>query len=668
MKLGHAMGEMQKPSKYGAEKEYGCTSDAECDGMEKCIDGICTNPCSPSPCPDDEFCLNEGNHSFSCVECTSNDQCPDREICKNNSCVDACTGNPCATTGQTCSSQSGHSYMCYGCSDDTACNADQFCDTGTKQCVPVCPDACPHQFCEIDGAHRAKCYGCTSDEGCETGETCDLTEGSETQYQCVKAFECPNAPHVTTILAVNEKGDTVVFGEGQINGNILSNVADGTTVGVYGNVSLKTDTWDKGLVGCTGNDVFTLTSGAIVNAPKLENLKIIGLGKPPVQVKGNGIKTELSNVTVDYRGDPSLAAITVNDKASLVLSGTNEIIISDSSGRAIEMLGGSDVTVNGKTTLNGMFYVFNDSAFNQTGGELIIENLPSGFPAFILGQNSSFVSEGTITAKDVYSFMQIDYATAVLNGKTNISPKESTNGVFIIGKGKLQINGEMTVDGNNGVFKPSDSPSSDRLIDIEINAPVTVKNTHESILFDLTSTGTDELNISINDKITAANDITIGIGTSHTSDKTSWKISGNAEIYNLRSVVAYANITVNSGAKLELFDFCNNTKLKCTVNKNFSVSPSSTSAGSIDTLFLTEGGNCLVPREEITCSADEFPAQKCLSHKENKCCDWEKEITLCGDASHVYCVTKTPTKGSDYTCENGSALENSIFYTHSFWR
>lgn len=139
--------------------------------------------------------------------------------------------------------------MCYGCSDDTACNADQFCDKGTKQCVPVCPDACPHQFCEIDGAHRAKCYGCTSDEGCETGETCDLTEGSETQYQCVKAFECPNAPHVTTILAVNEKGDTVVFGEGQINGGGLTNVAAGKSVGIYGNVSLDKGISDISLFG-----------------------------------------------------------------------------------------------------------------------------------------------------------------------------------------------------------------------------------------------------------------------------------------------------------------------------------------------------------------------------------------------------------------------------------
>lgn len=377
--------------------------------------------------------------------------------------------------------------------------------------------------------------------------------------------------------------------------------------------------------------------------------------------------TELSNVTVEHHGNSNMIQLPSN--SSLVLSGTNEFI---QLGQNYYAIFGKDaeITVSGKATFNKQIQLWGASSFHQTGGELIFEGqLSSAFTPFALHDFSSFVSEGTITAKNVDALMLAPSCSVILNGETNISTNALTNNsIFQINTGKLQINGEMTVDGNNSVFKPLDSPYVDRSIDIEINAPVTVKNTHESILFDLTSTGTDELNISINDKITAANDITIGIGTSHTSDKTSWKISGNAEIYNLRSVVAYANVTVNSGAKLELFDFCNNTKLKCTVNKNFSVSPSSTSAGSIDTLFLTEGGNCLVPREEITCSADEFPAQKCLSHKENKCCDWEKEITLCGDASLVYCVTKTPTKGSDYTCENGSALENSIFYTHSFWR
>lgn len=185
MKLGHAMGEMQKPSKYGVEKEFGCTLDDDCADTEKCINGICTNPCLSHPCPSGEFCLNEGNHSFTCVECTSNEQCEDREICKNNSCIDACYGDPCASKKQSCSSQSGHTYICYGCSSDEACDDTEACDITEKQCKPLCPDACPHQLCSIETPHRATCSGCTDDEGCAEGEICDLTEGSETINQCI---------------------------------------------------------------------------------------------------------------------------------------------------------------------------------------------------------------------------------------------------------------------------------------------------------------------------------------------------------------------------------------------------------------------------------------------------------------------------------------------------
>ena len=131
------MGEMQKPSKYGTEKEFGCSSDTDCADTEKCIDGNCTNPCSSNPCPSGEFCLNEGNHFFTCVECTSNEQCEDREICKNNSCIDACYGDPCASKKQSCSSQSGHTYICFGCTDNNACSNGKVCDTVSRQCV--CP-------------------------------------------------------------------------------------------------------------------------------------------------------------------------------------------------------------------------------------------------------------------------------------------------------------------------------------------------------------------------------------------------------------------------------------------------------------------------------------------------------------------------------------------------
>ncbi len=139
MKLGAAMGEMSKPSKGGATKDAVCSSDNDCSSDEKCKNGNCVSVCSPSPCPSSEFCLNEGNHSYSCVECTGNEQCGATEICKNNVCVDACSGNPCASKGQACSSRSGHSYICYGCINNSGCSGGKVCDTATKSCTDPCP-------------------------------------------------------------------------------------------------------------------------------------------------------------------------------------------------------------------------------------------------------------------------------------------------------------------------------------------------------------------------------------------------------------------------------------------------------------------------------------------------------------------------------------------------
>lgn len=62
LKLGHAMGEMDKPNKSGVEKGGLCESDADCSSSEKCKGNTCVNVCDPNPCSSG-YCLDEGNHS-----------------------------------------------------------------------------------------------------------------------------------------------------------------------------------------------------------------------------------------------------------------------------------------------------------------------------------------------------------------------------------------------------------------------------------------------------------------------------------------------------------------------------------------------------------------------------------------------------------------------------
>lgn len=183
LKLGHAMGEMEKPNKGGVEKGALCESDADCSSSEKCKGNTCVNVCDPNPCSSG-YCLDEGNHSYSCVACLNDDHCSADKKCSGNACVDVCTGNNCTQQSKLCSSNGNHGYLCYGCTSDAACANDEFCDTTTKTCRTLCPDSCEgNLLCEITGTHKAKCF-CESDENCSEGQICDL----ETK-QCISACQ-----------------------------------------------------------------------------------------------------------------------------------------------------------------------------------------------------------------------------------------------------------------------------------------------------------------------------------------------------------------------------------------------------------------------------------------------------------------------------------------------
>lgn len=188
VKLGAAMGEMDKPDKTGVEKGTLCETDADCADSEKCKQSACVNVCNPNPCSSG-YCLDEGGHSYSCVACLTDDQCSADKKCDDNACVDVCSGNNCASKSQLCSSDGNHGYRCYGCTSDSACSNDEYCDTTTKTCRTLCPDSCSGNLvCTVTGSHKASCT-CESDANCPEKQKCDL----ETK-QCVTA--CQYTPEI----------------------------------------------------------------------------------------------------------------------------------------------------------------------------------------------------------------------------------------------------------------------------------------------------------------------------------------------------------------------------------------------------------------------------------------------------------------------------------------
>lgn len=478
MKLGHAMGEMQKPSKYGVEKEFGCTLDDDCADTEKCINGICTNPCLSHPCPSGEFCLNEGNHSFTCVECTSNEQCEDREICKNNSCIDACYGDPCASKKQSCSSQSGHTYICYGCSSDEACDDTEACDISEKLCKPLCPDACPHQLCSIETPHRATCSGCTDDEGCAEGEICDLTEGSETINQCI-VQSCESmvlAQRDDVAVAI----DAATLSEALASSKPVIFIANDITYG------LKISLENRKMVGANfftdiplckmaEAPVLRIYDNVILENGEINNLKLISDNSNSfvAAVKGYGI---LNNISISSKEN------CINGEGGdLTLTGNNFLICG-----TYGIVGKSPVKVSGNLTfdnpsynnelsvmmrLGDSFYSFPDSKIFLKGfagsGIEIISPGDIIFDGNLIIEN---VRKWAISAGNYFTTDRTKTLSLSLNGNGNI-----LSGILASAlqhKTVIKINGETKIDPGHAISNVSFELAGD--VDLTISSTATI--------------------------------------------------------------------------------------------------------------------------------------------------------------------------------------------------
>ena len=566
LKLGHAMGEMDKPNKSGVEKGGLCESDADCSSSEKCKGNTCVNVCDPNPCSSG-YCLDEGNHSYSCVECLNDDHCSADKKCSGNVCVDVCTGNNCTQQSKLCSSNGNHGYLCYGCTSDAACANDEFCDTTTKTCRTLCPDSCEgNLICEIIGAHEAKC-SCQTDEDCPEGYTCD----QETK-QCVAA-DCAGmllASRDDVAVAI----DAASFSTAMSSGKNIIAVTENLTV------SSAIDLGSKKLVGpkyfsdipvCKEANTPTLTASAPATIGNGEintiDLKFTFNDKSQNAVSGSGTIT-------DATISSSLAKNVVNATGKITLAGSVTLKSGQGDGDGYANQGvlattGGSVEIKGTTTLSGDadygLWIGNKTTATIASSGTLVLNIPDIFVGVDIGDDATFTANGPVKfearASSAIGYIMTG-ATINLNANGNYI-KTSYTGLKTTG-GNININGSTTIE----CFRSSTSSSCTAIDSHEtysssvnstiINAPVTLVNFNkpqgseyptiygDSIL-EIVG-GTLKINSTIESKAGYGKVLTNGENMSMSS---SGAILGASYLYGRAG-----NMSVSAGARIKLGGVC----------------------------------------------------------------------------------------------------------------
>ena len=494
LKLGHAMGEMEKPNKGGVEKGALCESDADCSSSEKCKGNTCVNVCDPNPCSSG-YCLDEGNHSYSCVACLNDDHCSADKKCSGNACVDVCTGNNCTQQSKLCSSNGNHGYLCYGCTSDAACANDEFCDTTTKTCRTLCPDSCEgNLICEITGAHEAKC-SCEKDEDCPEGYTCD----QETK-QCVAA-DCGS------LLTANGYGaakdmetlkTAVASNVSEIG--ILESFTIGEAVNLNGKKLIPANKYTE-FAQCKALPQPTLTIADSLNASGggFEDMTL-NLKAAKSSVKFFTDSVNFKNVTLNYTTDNwaylfDVTGGTVNfDGTNTIKANTN----ADVNYGSLNFKGNSKVNISGPLTISGnpgMGMSFEASSITvantgkltyRAGGDHNIIELGKGSKAIFNGAIDIQPGSGNRYYDSAYNVFRVWNSTLALNASGNII---NGRGIFDVSvdktnsqKATFDINGSTTINlkgsstGGRHVFDIDHGNYYDpNLFVVNINAPVTVK-------------------------------------------------------------------------------------------------------------------------------------------------------------------------------------------------
>lgn len=198
-----------------------CSDDSDCDGDDRCIDGVCAEaqPCSSSDdCPDGYRCTlagyctkdddNGGNGGD--PDCTGDEDCPGDEVCEDGTCIDdGDNGETCDLEPADCVDPEPHfdeqACECAECLDETDCDgANEQCINGS--CTPAGSEDCPSGI-ECDPNNPGTCGGdtpycideccvecigagdCDGNELCVDGQ-CQDSAGCEDDGDCPSGYDC----------------------------------------------------------------------------------------------------------------------------------------------------------------------------------------------------------------------------------------------------------------------------------------------------------------------------------------------------------------------------------------------------------------------------------------------------------------------------------------------
>jgi hypothetical protein len=167
-----------------------CENDLFCDGLDSCVDGVCTHDGDPCTAAGD-LCDEPGKR---CVKCRGDDDCPAGfPHCKGSSgtCTECGDNSDCSNPDTPVCNQDTNT--CVECLDDAACQNDLFCD-GADRCIDgVCtsdgdPCTAAGDLCDEPGKRCVKCRG---DDDCPAGfPHCKGSSGTCTE--CGDNSDCSN--------------------------------------------------------------------------------------------------------------------------------------------------------------------------------------------------------------------------------------------------------------------------------------------------------------------------------------------------------------------------------------------------------------------------------------------------------------------------------------------
>ncbi len=193
----------------------GCTTNAQCETAEVCLDGRCVASTSPG-CTTDAQCGARVCVTGRCVDRTStcqfDNQCGAGRVCVNSECRDGCNSGSCPA-GQECATV-GSVMFCRdraatGCTSNAQCMATEACLSGRcyPRCTPDAPNACAaglycsdDRLCVPDTRPRPLCDAgrpCAAGSEC-IGGLCRVACTTSTMCQAVAVTyrNCGAIPYI----------------------------------------------------------------------------------------------------------------------------------------------------------------------------------------------------------------------------------------------------------------------------------------------------------------------------------------------------------------------------------------------------------------------------------------------------------------------------------------